>query len=200
MGNLRVSAEVVRSILSGGSQNVHESKWDIRLIEQILLSARNDLLRADMDNVWRTGVPDQYYTWREFTTEWSETEKAVVVKLGSQPMPLDYDMGLAVTAKGMTLVRAQLGWCAANPYSVWLEGNIAWELRRDVVIFPAASRTMMEGVLVMVGMVDQSPSKEGAEIPSEHEMECQSRALQFLDPSRFRDVVIDANPDNRRSR
>lgn len=207
MGTLRTGAEVALTIIEGGSRNIHESQYDIRFVERVLLDCRNLLLSEEFKSRRRRGVPYSYYQWTEYEIVWLQRYRVLGVELPARPMSLDYDCGIAVQSASLgveewTFVRAQPNWCKDNPRLAWAEGNKVWELHGNILAFPNSSRGDIEGMLIRVGLVAQTPDGSGdIDLAPEHEQRAIDLAVQSILSGRSpRDLMVDANEDQGRAR
>lgn len=207
MGTLMESSEVVLATLNGGTGNLHETTYDIRYIARVLFNCRNLVLADSIKKRIVRGVPYTYYTWADATIQWVDSRRVLGATIASKPLSLDYDCGIAVQdgSLGMdafTFVRAAPNWCKSNPRYSRAEGNMVWELHDLLLAFPAASRSTMEGHPIQIGIVAESPKDlEDADLAPEHAQQAIDLCIQsILGGTNPRDIIADANKDDRRSR
>lgn len=187
MSTWRQVSQDTLKIANGGRRNSQEQGWSENLVMQMFQSYRDMYAENDIRKTEKSEQPEQaYYTeYPDVDLLWDETRKVMYLDLpNGTPMDVLHDRGvriLPVSGAGGQFIRCPSGWCDANPELAWLEGNIAWELRRGRIIFPAMQRGALGKVSIHIietgGTID--PDKPMA-MPARHLALCRREILRDM--------------------
>lgn len=157
-----------------------ESRFDPRLIQQLVLSCATTLRKRELEKDAKVGgkIDDEWFTTRKYKVEHGASGAYVTLKNGC--VTIENDMGVRVYPVGdqsyNPFVRFETNTIMNYPELRWAEGNIPWEYKRGIVKFPTLTQaTFIEEV--MLDVIEDS-TDTGLDLP-------------LSMPSDYQSVVID---------
>lgn len=197
---LRADAQGTLLAFYGGEISPDEQGFSEQQVMFWLVQERDRLMERDIDKNGELYQPDDaYFSPMEVTPEWDNNRGRAKIALPSMPPTLMYDRGIRlepVIGGGAMFVRVPRNFCNVNPDLAFLEGNWAWEMGDQEIIFPNMRRSEMPGK-VMLNMIMTKSVKpdEPLRLPARHRAECRNLVLQIMGGGR-QDTKTDGRDAN----